>query len=586
MCGLSVLAKGLAGLGLPVIVFVAYLAFTGNWRRLNRAQLRYGIIVSLVACALVAVPWHHAMLIRHGGAFWNELFGDNHWRRMVIGRHGDRGTFEYFVRELGYGLLPWIALVPAALGWAVLREPSAAAAVRGRRRGRDAQAGHHPAGRDLVRRRLRAGVDVDDEVPPLRAARDSGHGDRRRLLPRRADQARRLAARGGGGADRHPAAGAGRRWTSPTRKSAAQKFLWLFSYDYVHNKSGRPWPDRLDFSGALIGFCAAFAVATAALVVPRIRRWAGGRPVGGRDRVHVLPAGRVHARGGAIVVAEGADRGLLREPPLAGRAADRVSALLARRDLLHVERDLRGAAGGADGVRSGGRRREAEGLDVAPPRPARPSSCSSGTSRRACRGCCRPRRGRRSGSSTSRTTSSRSPRPICDGRGRGCPPGSGGAAATVHRGGRRAARGGRGSGAARGDPGERRVPARAAAGGRRRVARGWPPIPACAAPKPPEAIAREVRAAAAGAADLAELQRRLRRVRRYEMLRLGARELGWGTTDEVARELSAFADACLDVAVEVCDARAAPRAGRAARRRRRARCASSSWRWASWAARS
>jgi glutamate-ammonia-ligase adenylyltransferase len=71
--------------------------------------------------------------------------------------------------------------------------------------------------------------------------------------------------------------------------------------------------------------------------------------------------------------------------------------------------------------------------------------------------------------------------------------------------------------------------------------------------KPPEAIARDVRAAAAGADGLAELQRRLRRVRRYEMLRLGARELGWGTTEEVARELSAFADACLELAVEICD---------------------------------
>src|SRR5262245_2697389 len=72
--------------------------------------------------------------------------------------------------------------------------------------------------------------------------------------------------------------------------------------------------------------------------------------------------------------------------------------------------------------------------------------------------------------------------------------------------------------------------------------------------KPPEVIAREVRAAVAGATDLAELQRRLRQVRRYEVLRLGARELGWGTTEEVARELSAFADVCLDAAVDVCDA--------------------------------
>ena len=77
--------------------------------------------MSLLALAVVAVPWHHAMLIRHGLPFWNELFGDNHWRRMVIGRHGDRGSFEYFLRELGYGLLPWIPVAPAALGWAVMR---------------------------------------------------------------------------------------------------------------------------------------------------------------------------------------------------------------------------------------------------------------------------------------------------------------------------------------------------------------------------------------------------------------------------------------------------------------------------------
>ena len=73
-------------------------------------------------------------------------------------------------------------------------------------------------------------------------------------------------------------------------------------------------------------------------------------------------------------------------------------------------------------------------------------------------------------------------------------------------------------------------------------------------PKPAEVIAAEVRTATAGARDFVDLQRRLRLVRRAEILRLGARELGWGTTEEVARELSAFADVCLDVAVAFCDA--------------------------------
>jgi glutamate-ammonia-ligase adenylyltransferase len=73
-------------------------------------------------------------------------------------------------------------------------------------------------------------------------------------------------------------------------------------------------------------------------------------------------------------------------------------------------------------------------------------------------------------------------------------------------------------------------------------------------PKPGEVIAEEVRTATAGVRDFVDLQRRLRLVRRAEILRLGARELGWGTTEEVARELSAFADVCLDVAVAFCDA--------------------------------
>jgi len=72
--------------------------------------------------------------------------------------------------------------------------------------------------------------------------------------------------------------------------------------------------------------------------------------------------------------------------------------------------------------------------------------------------------------------------------------------------------------------------------------------------KPAEVIATEVRAATDGARDFADLCRRLRVVRRSEMLRLGALELGWGITEQVARELSAFADACLEAAVAFCDA--------------------------------
>ena len=575
MCGLSVLAKGLAGLGLPVIVFVAYLAFTGNWRRLQRAQLRYGIIVSLIACALVAVPWHHAMLIRHGGAFWNELFGDNHWRRMVIGRHGDRGTFEYFVRELGYGLLPWIALAPAALrlvGPAQRRAAGAAADERGR----DREAGHHLAGRDLVRRRLRAGVAVDDEVPPLRAAGHPGHRDRRRLLHRRSDRAR----------------GGWRR--AAVVALIGLPLLALVAIDLVDTQERgaalplavllrlRPQQERppLARQARFLGRA------------DRVLRGVRARD-GGAGRCRASAAGRRSGcRCAAIVftfyLLDGFMRGVApswsqkgpiaayyREPPLARGAADRVPALLARRDVLHVERDLRGADRGTDGVRSGRRGRQAQGLDVAPPRPAGvlpvralPAGAPAGAA--AARGArVVPRRRRAEQQVLPRR------RPICDGRGRRCRRRGGGAAATVRRGGRHAAGGGGGSGAAGGDPGERRVSARAAV--RRRRAR-WRALVADPCLRRREAARRDrargargdggrgrsrrAAAAAAPGAALRDVAAGRARARLGDDRRGRARAVRRSPTP-------AWTPPCRSATREL-----RARAGRAARRRRQRRCAS------------
>ncbi len=72
-------------------------------------------------------------------------------------------------------------------------------------------------------------------------------------------------------------------------------------------------------------------------------------------------------------------------------------------------------------------------------------------------------------------------------------------------------------------------------------------------PKPRAQTMAEVKAAVASARDLADVQRRLRRYRQVEMLRLGARELRPGTSLEVARDLSALADACLEAAVLFCE---------------------------------
>jgi 4-amino-4-deoxy-L-arabinose transferase-like glycosyltransferase len=268
LCALAVLAKGLAGLGLPLIILLAYLGFTWSWWRLRRPQMLFGFVLALVAFVVVAVPWHHAMLIRHGLPFWNELFGDNHWRRMVIGRHGDRGSFEYFLREVGYGMWPWVVLAPAALGWAVLRRAPAGAA-RGGAEDRKQQViwlgaiwfvssyaivslsmtkFHHYVLPALPGLAIVVGCFVDELVE--RRAFRTGAAALVVGLPLLLLVTLDLT----------------------DAKHAAERFLWLFSYDYVQSPNGRAWPPSLDFTPALIVFAVVFAVATALLVWPRARR--------------------------------------------------------------------------------------------------------------------------------------------------------------------------------------------------------------------------------------------------------------------------------------------------------------------------
>ncbi|MFH2009957.1 MAG: glycosyltransferase family 39 protein [bacterium] len=111
LCGLSVLAKGLGGLAIPVAVVGLFIVLMRDWRLLSRLEVLRGAAIFL----LVAAPWHHAMWIRHGQAFWNEYFGHHHFKRAQLGVHGERGAFDYFVHQLGLGMFPWSALVPAAV---------------------------------------------------------------------------------------------------------------------------------------------------------------------------------------------------------------------------------------------------------------------------------------------------------------------------------------------------------------------------------------------------------------------------------------------------------------------------------------
>ena len=129
LAAVATLAKGPAGIALPGLVLALYLVVAGRWRDiLFKLEVPRGVVLFIAS----AFPWYHAMLIRHGMPFWNEFIGDNYVHRAA-GRHGDRGTFEYYLQYIGYGMFPWSGLTTlgAALGFSRLRDKSARAQLVG-----------------------------------------------------------------------------------------------------------------------------------------------------------------------------------------------------------------------------------------------------------------------------------------------------------------------------------------------------------------------------------------------------------------------------------------------------------------------
>ncbi|HUT99932.1 MAG TPA: glycosyltransferase family 39 protein [Myxococcota bacterium] len=112
LCGLAVLAKGLTGFLVPGLIFLLYFIISGDWSRLRRMRVISGGILALV----IAAPWYVYMTIAsitrrllddEGKTFFKRFFLHDHLYRLFEGVHGDRGTFVYFIKQLGLGTHPW-----------------------------------------------------------------------------------------------------------------------------------------------------------------------------------------------------------------------------------------------------------------------------------------------------------------------------------------------------------------------------------------------------------------------------------------------------------------------------------------------
>ena len=112
-CGLAFMGKGIPGFALPGMVSLLYLVGSKRWALLLEGRLRVGLGILVVAT--VGLPWYVAMFVRHGPPFMDRLFIHDHINRLAAGVHGDTGSIEYFIEQLGFATFPWVALLPVGL---------------------------------------------------------------------------------------------------------------------------------------------------------------------------------------------------------------------------------------------------------------------------------------------------------------------------------------------------------------------------------------------------------------------------------------------------------------------------------------
>jgi hypothetical protein len=190
---------------------------------------------------------------------------------MVLGRHGDRGTFEYFIRELGWGVFPWIALVPSALAWVAMRPFRSATPAPGTAPSRRQEifwlgAIWFVAAYTVVSMSMtKFHHYILPAIPGLAMAVACFLDD---LLEQRQGRLAKVVALVG-----LPLLGLV-CFDLTTSKQAAQRFIWLFSYDYVNTPLGRPWPPELNYVPALVVVTVLFGVGVLLLSSRRLQRWA------------------------------------------------------------------------------------------------------------------------------------------------------------------------------------------------------------------------------------------------------------------------------------------------------------------------
>jgi 4-amino-4-deoxy-L-arabinose transferase-like glycosyltransferase len=116
-CGLGVMAKGLPGILIPVVVGAVTLGFweRWDWRAMWRAAMRLRPVAGVLVFVAVALPWHVLAWIRSGPAFVHEYIIVQHLVRFRGGDTAHKAPFWFFIPGFLIGFFPLSIFVPAAL---------------------------------------------------------------------------------------------------------------------------------------------------------------------------------------------------------------------------------------------------------------------------------------------------------------------------------------------------------------------------------------------------------------------------------------------------------------------------------------
>ncbi len=119
LIGVSVLAKGPPAVAVAGIACAFYVILLHRWGDLldGAFEIKRGLVLFVV----IAIPWHIVMWMRDGNAFINEYIQTHLLSRASVAELGSKGTFEYYLPQIGYGMFVWAALLPAALAAIVMR---------------------------------------------------------------------------------------------------------------------------------------------------------------------------------------------------------------------------------------------------------------------------------------------------------------------------------------------------------------------------------------------------------------------------------------------------------------------------------